>query len=109
MRATSLGGQKVETLSCLTNYLFACHIVYLNNEGEQPLLPAGTTLHVVSWHNNTASNKFNPDPDALVTYGQRTIDDMAFAWVSYYYLSDEEYKQQVEARKAKQRLATSNE
>ena len=26
---------------------------------------------------------------------------MGGAWVSYYYLSDEEYKQQVEARKAK--------
>ncbi len=107
MEAIYPGGQKVETLSCVSNYRFAWHLVYLYNEGEQPLLPAGTTLHVVSWHNNTASNKFNPDPDALVTYGQRTIDDMAFAWVSYYYLSDEEFKQQVEARKAKQRNTTN--
>ena len=73
MEAIYPGGQKVETLSCVSNYRFAWHLVYLYNEGEQPLLPAGTTLHVVSWHNNTASNKFNPDPDALVTYGQRTI------------------------------------
>jgi len=109
MEAIYPGGRKVETLSCVSNYQFAWHLVYLYAEDEQPLLPAGTTLHVVSWHNNSASNKFNPDPDALVTFGQRTIDDMAFAWVSYYYLSDEEYKQQVEARKAKQRLATSNE
>ena len=109
MEAIYPGGRKVETLSCVSNYQFAWHLVYLYAEDEQPLLPAGTTLHVVSWHNNSASNKFNPDPDVLVTFGQRTIDDMAFAWVSYYYLSDEEYKQQVEARKAKQRLATSNE
>jgi hypothetical protein len=27
---------------------------------------------------------------------------MGGAWVSYYYLSDDEYKQQVQARKAKQ-------
>jgi len=67
----------------------------------QPLLPAGTVLHVVGIHNNTAANKFNPDPDNLVTYGALTIDDMSFAWMSWYYLSDAEYKQQVDARQAK--------
>jgi hypothetical protein len=30
---------------------------------------------------------------------------MGGAWISYYYLSDEEFKQQVEARKGKQTLA----
>jgi len=30
---------------------------------------------------------------------------MGGAWVSYYYLSDQEFKQQVEARKTKQTLA----
>jgi len=95
-------GGRTETLSCVSRYQFAWHLVYLYNEDEQPLLPAGTTLHITSWHNNTASNRFNPDPDAQVTYGQRTIDEMAFAWVSYYNLTDEEFKQQVEARKAKQ-------
>jgi len=107
MEAIYPGGRKVETLSCVSNYQFAWHLVYLYAEDEQPLLPAGTTLHVVSWHNNSASNKFNPDPDAQVTYGQRTIDEMGFSWVSYYYLSDEEFKQQVEARKAKQRNTTN--
>jgi hypothetical protein len=28
---------------------------------------------------------------------------MSFAWVSYYYFSDEEYQKQLEARKAKQK------
>ncbi len=101
MEAIYPGGQKVEMLSCVSRYQFAWHLVYLYNEDEQPLLPAGTVLHVTSWHNNSASNKFNPDPDAQVTYGQRTIDEMGFSWVSYYYLSDEEFKQQTEARKAK--------
>ncbi|HLB88886.1 MAG TPA: hypothetical protein VJK29_14630 [Terriglobales bacterium] len=108
MEAIYPGGKKVETLSCVSNYQFAWHVVYLYAEDEQPLLPAGTTLHVTSWHNNSASNRFNPDPDNLVTFGQRTIDDMAFAWISYYYLADEDYQQQVEARKAK-KLASANE
>lgn len=92
---------KVETLSCVDRYQFAWHIVYHYEEDMQPLLPAGTILHVTGWHNNTAANKFNPDPEQLVTYGQRTVDDMSFAWMQWYYLSEEEFKQQVEARKAK--------
>jgi hypothetical protein len=105
MEAIYPGGRKVEMLSCVGRYRFAWHLVYLYEEDDQPLLPAGTTLHVTSWHDNTSGNTYNPDPDALVTFGQRTIDEMGFAWVSYYYLSDEDYKQQLEARQAKRRLA----
>ena len=101
MEAIYPGGLKVETLSCVNKYQFAWHLVYLYNEDDQPLLPAGTILHLISWYDNSNGNKANPDPDNLITYGQRTIDEMSGAWVSYYYLSDEEFKQQTEARKAK--------
>jgi hypothetical protein len=79
--------------------------VYLYAEDEQPLLPAGTILHMISWYDNSTGNTSNPDPDNLITYGQRTIDEMGGAWISYYNLSDQEFKQQVEARKAKKTLA----
>ena len=69
------------------------------------VLPAGTILHMISWYDNSTGNKSNPDADNLITYGQRTIDEMGGAWISYYYLSDQEFKQQVEARKAKKTLA----
>ena len=65
----------------------------------------GTILHITSWYDNSSGNKFNPDPDNNITYGQRTIDEMGGAWISYYSLSDEEFKQQVEARKAKNMLS----
>ena len=107
MEAIYPGGRRVETLSCVSRYQFAWHLVYLYEEDEQPLLPAGTTLHVTSWHDNTAGNRYNPDPDALVTFGQRTIDEMSFAWVSFYYLSDVEYKQQVEDRQARRQQKIS--
>jgi hypothetical protein len=101
MEAIYPGGHKVEMLSCVNRYQFAWHLVYLYDEDEQPLLPAGTILHLSSWYDNSPGNKFNPDPDNLITYGQRTIDEMGGAWVSYYSLSDDEYKQQVAARKAR--------
>src|SRR5207245_1072181 len=91
----------VEMLSCVNRYQFAWHLVYLYEDDEQPLLPAGTTLHLISIYDNSAGNKSNPDPDNLITYGQRTIDEMGGAWVSYTSLTDEDYKQQLEARKAK--------
>ena len=34
--------------------------------------------------------------------GQRTIDEMGFAWIGWYDLSDDEYKTEVAARKANQ-------
>jgi mono/diheme cytochrome c family protein len=101
MEAIYPGGHKVETLSCVSHYQFAWHLVYLYDEDEQPLLPAGTVLHMISWYDNSPQNKFNPDPENTITYGQRTIDEMGGAWISYYNLTEEEYKQQVEARKAK--------
>ena len=106
MEAIYPGGHKVEMLSCVNRYQFAWHLVYLYEEEEQPLLPAGTILHLTSWYDNSPGNKFNPDPDNLITYGQRTIDEMGGAWVSYYSLSDDEYKQQVEARKMKRARST---
>jgi mono/diheme cytochrome c family protein len=101
MEAIYPGGHKVETLSCVSHYQFAWHLVYLYAEDEQPLLPAGTVLHMISWYDNSAQNKFNPDPENTITYGQRTIDEMGGAWISYYNLTEQEYQQQVAERKAK--------
>jgi len=102
MEAIYPGGHKVEMISCVSHYQFAWHLVYLYDDDYQPLLPAGTVLHLTSWYDNSTGNKFNPDSDNTITYGQRTIDEMGGAWVSYYNLTDEEYKQQVAARKTRQ-------
>jgi hypothetical protein len=107
MEAIYPGGHKVEMISCVSHYQFAWHLVYLYEDEEQPLLPAGTVLHLTSWYDNSTGNKFNPDSDNTINYGQRTIDEMGGAWVSYYNLTDEEYKQQVAARKARQAPAAT--
>src|SRR5713101_6393698 len=75
----------------------------------QPLLPAGTVLHIVSWHDNSANFKGNPDADNWIGYGQRTIDDMSHAWITYYHLSDEEFKQALAERKAAQEAHPATE
>jgi hypothetical protein len=93
------GPSRVETLSCVSNYQFAWHVTYPYAEDVTPLLPAGTIIHVTSWHDNTDNNKYNPNPRNWVGYGQRTIDEMSFAWVSLFYLDEPDFQQRVAARK----------
>jgi hypothetical protein len=95
------GPARTETLSCVSNYQFGWHITYPYAEEVQPILPAGTIIHITAWHDNTAANKYNPNPRNWVGYGQRTIDEMSFAWVSLFYIDEEDYQQRIEARKKK--------
>lgn len=86
-------------LSC-ANFHFAWHLQYHYAPEVQPLLPAGTILRVISWHDNSAANRYNPDPTNWVGFGQRTIDDMAFSWVTGNYMSQEDFDQAVRERQA---------
>ena len=54
-----------------------------------------------AWYDNTKANKNNPDPDQWVGYGDRTVDEMAHAWMNVVYLNDDEYKALLAERKAK--------
>jgi mono/diheme cytochrome c family protein len=90
---------KTEMLSC-ARFEFNWMRNYVYADDAAPLLPAGTILHSIMWHDNSEQSRFNPDPDAQVTWGERTVDEMASAWLSYYYMSEEDFKKEVEARKA---------
>jgi hypothetical protein len=68
----------------MTNYIYA--------DDAAPVLPKGTLIHVVAWHDNTSNNKNNPDPEQWVGWGDRTVDEMAHAWVNVTYISDEDYQ-----------------
>jgi hypothetical protein len=90
-----------ETLNCVNRYNFGWQIVYNYAEDVAPLLPAGTIMHTITWHDNSARNPWNPDPRNWVGFGNRTSDDMARAWLNWYYMTDEEFKAELAARKAK--------
>ena len=45
---------RVEQLNCV-NYDFNWQIVYNYADDVAPLLPAGTIMHVISWHDNSAA------------------------------------------------------
>jgi hypothetical protein len=94
-------GGNIIPISCASRFRFGWHIAYLYEDDVQPLLPAGTILHVVSWHDNSRANRGNPDPTNWVGFGQRTTDDMSLAWVSYFELTQDEYEKQLAERHAK--------
>ena len=89
----------VETLSC-AKFKFNWHLNYVYSEDVAPLLPAGTVLHGIAWHDNTSANKMNNDPDALITWGNRTIDEMQEPWLNWYYMTPDEFKRELEERQA---------
>jgi len=78
----------------MTNYIYA--------DDAAPAFPKGTIIQVSAWYDNTKANPNNPDPDQWVGYGDRTVDEMAHAWMNVVYLSDAEYKTWVDAKKARQ-------
>jgi cbb3-type cytochrome c oxidase subunit III len=85
----------VQTLSYVNNFNFNWMNNYIYADDAAPVLPKGTIINVIAWHDNTARNKHNPDPDQWVGWGNRTIDEMAHAWVNVTYISEEDYKRWV--------------
>ena len=82
---------------------------YVFEDDYAPLLPKGTILKITSWHDNTAANKNNPDPNQWVGWGDRTVDEMAHLWINITYMSDEDFNKEVEARKAKMATTTDRQ
>jgi mono/diheme cytochrome c family protein len=80
---------------------------YIYDDDAAPVFPKGTIVHVSAWYDNTKANPFNPDPDQWVGYGDRTVDEMAHAWMNVVYLTDDEYKALQAERAAKARRPTS--
>ena len=93
-----------EVLSRVDNFQWNWHVNYIYADHAAPLLPAGTTLVITAWHDNTAENPTNPDPTQWVGWGDRTVDEMAHAWVDVTYLDPEDF----EAELAKREAATEN-
>jgi hypothetical protein len=90
-----------QILSYVGNFNFNWMTNYIYDDDAAPLLPKGTVIHVSAWYDNTRANKNNPDPDQWVGFGDRTVDEMAHAWMNVVYFNDEEYQALQAERKAK--------
>ena len=91
-----------EVVNC-AHFDYNWHLAYNYADDSAPLVPAGTILHVINWHDNTAAHRANPDPRNWTGSGGRTIDEMGFAWIGWYDMTDEEYEAELTAREARRR------
>jgi hypothetical protein len=89
---------RTQILSSVDHFDFNWHINYVYADDAAPLLPAGTVLHMIGIHDNTAANRRNPDPKMWVGFGERSVDDMLQVWINVVYLDDAEFQRLVEAR-----------
>jgi len=101
-------GQR-QMISFVNNFQFNWMNSYEYTDDAAPIFPKGTIISVTAWHDNTVGNKNNPDPTQWVGGGDRSVDEMAHAWVNVTYLSDEDYKAEVARRKALQAESTNNQ
>ena len=92
-----------QIISYVSNFNFNWMTNYIYADDAAPAFPKGTIIHVTAWYDNTKANKNNPDPDQWVGYGDRTVDEMAHAWMNVVYISDAEYQEWL----AKHKPATS--
>jgi hypothetical protein len=98
-----------QVVSYVSHFNFNWMTNYIYDDEAAPMFPKGTVIHVVSWHDNTTGNKNNPDPDQWVGYGDRTVDEMAHAWVNVTYVSDEDYKEWAAKHKTARATASLNQ
>ena len=70
-----------ETLLWVPDYDFNWQFQY---ELEEPyLIPAGSTMYITWWYDNSADNPYNPDPTVDVSGGPATTDEMANARIYF--------------------------
>jgi hypothetical protein len=82
-----------QILSYVDHFNFNWMNNYIYAEDAAPVLPKGTVIQVTAWHDNTPSNPSNPDSNQWVGWGDRTVDEMAHAWVNVTYITDDDYKE----------------
>jgi hypothetical protein len=97
---------RTQTINC-ARFVFNWMDNYVYADDAAPLLPAGTVLHTIQWHDNSDAMRSNPDPDAQIVGGLRTVDEMSSAWLSFYYMSPEDFKKETDARKTQQETLLS--
>ncbi|HYL97574.1 MAG TPA: thiol-disulfide isomerase [Blastocatellia bacterium] len=70
-----------ETLLNVPNYSFSWQTAY---KPVSPIrVPAGSTLKVTGYFDNSPKNKFNPDPTKAVRFGEPTYDEMMIGFLDY--------------------------
>jgi hypothetical protein len=100
----AIWGGRTETLSC-AGYDHNWVRVYKYGDDAAPLLPKGTLLHITAYFDTTPNNRNVIDPRNWGGLGHRSIDNMAILIAPTIILTDEEFRQEMAARRKRLNLA----
>jgi hypothetical protein len=77
---------RTETLLNVPKYDFNWQLSYILSEPRK--LPAGSKIEATAWYDNSANNKYNPDPTQTVRWGDQTFQEMMIGFFNYKVPSD---------------------
>jgi hypothetical protein len=98
-------GTRIETLTC-SGYDHSWVRAYQYEDDATPLLPRGTILRVTGYYDNTPANRNVVDPRNWSGLGHRSIDNMNILIMQGVTLSDEQFAQEVAARRTKLQITS---
>jgi hypothetical protein len=70
-----------EVLLDVPHYDFNWQLAYILSEPRT--VPAGSRMDVTAWYDNSANNKYNPDPSQTVHWGDQTFQEMMIGFFNY--------------------------
>ena len=70
-----------EVLLNVPHYDFNWQLSYVLSEPR--VVPAGSKIEATAWYDNTANNKYNPDPTQTVKWGDQTFNEMMIGFFNY--------------------------
>ncbi len=98
----------LEPISQISNWSATWHHSHIYDPEVAPLVPAGATIVLRQWYDNTSKNPNNPDPDQWVFGGNRTADEMSHAWMAVTHLDEEGYQELLAERKEKEQRSLAD-
>ena len=72
---------RTEELLNVPKYEFNWQLSYILAEPRQ--IPAGSKIEATAWYDNSANNKYNPDPTKNVRWGDQTFEEMMIGFFNY--------------------------
>jgi hypothetical protein len=70
-----------EELLNVPKYEFNWQLSYILAQPRQ--VPAGSKIEATAWYDNSANNKYNPDPTQTVKWGDQTFQEMMIGFFNY--------------------------
>jgi mono/diheme cytochrome c family protein len=72
---------RTENLLDVPKYDFNWQLSYIF--AEPRIIPAGSRIDATAWYDNSANNKYNPDPTKAVRWGDQTFEEMMIGFFNY--------------------------